>query len=105
MCSFVQLCFHRPTLLDSGFLAFVINPTRTDNRDQSFHLHANTLMQHAHTDAIMHSELRLKFSIGTEVKIPQACVPFTLKAQLYQEEYIETCEWLLDIPVEKLTVN
>ena len=53
----------------------------------------------------MHSNLHLKFSIGTEVSIPQANAPFTLKAWLYQEGYIETCEWLLNIPAEKLTVN
>lgn len=97
------MCFHHSTLLDGGLLAYAINPIRTDKRDQSFHLHTNTSMLHTHTT--MHSEVHLKISIGTEVNIPQAYVPFTLKARLYQEEYIETCEWLLDIPVEKLTVN
>lgn len=58
-----------------------------------------------HTYTFMHSNLHLKFSIGTEVSIPQAYVPFTLKARLHQEGYIETCEWLLDIPAEELTVN
>lgn len=59
----------------------------------------------AHTYTVMQLNLHTRFSIGSEVSIPQASVPFTLKAQLYRERYIKTCEWLLDIPVEKLTVN
>lgn len=94
--------------------AFLIDPIHTNNGhwspSTSTSQHTHTLPQtysirHTRTYKIMHSNVQLKVSIGTEVSIPQAYVPFTLKARLHQEGCIETCEWLLDIPVETLTVN
>lgn len=67
-------------LLRNWMTDFLIDPVHTNNGARP--------LPHAHT--LMHSNLHFQFSIGAGVSITQAYVPFTLKAQLYQEGYIET---------------
>ncbi len=93
------------TLLDIGWLtSSLIQFTPIMDIDLLPFQIANTL-PHTRTPTHRALKLTLTFFHRHSSQHPSGLCTFTLKAQQHQEGYIETCKWLLDIPVERLTVG
>lgn len=91
------------TLFRSWVTGWLIDPIHTNNRNGPIPFqHTDSPRTDTHGDA----QFTLKhFPNGHTGWSPPSLCTFYSKSFAFQERHMETCKWLLDIPVEKLTVN